>query len=180
MSMRPSSARLRSTKLLALLAESAASRSVRAREPVEAAEVGIDQAPDPERRPTLMVEPPLLGGLEQLVGVLVGDAPRPSAALELGEKQQGLMLGGLVAASNADGECALQSLARRLVLVCIHQPQALHQRRRDRRGEGLDRLLELERALEHAGCDAGGDELRQARCARKMASRTGSPLSSTT
>ena len=91
-SIRPSSARFRSRKSVLVLLMRARDALDRPRASlVEAAEVGIDQAPDPQRRSTLKLKAPLLPFLEQFFGILVGAAPFSSAALERCEKEQGIV-----------------------------------------------------------------------------------------
>ena len=76
--------------------------------------------------------------------------------------EQGICLCGIVASSHADGVRPSQSLARELMLVGVHQPQPLDERRRGVRRKRPDLLLELERTLEHPGRHPVRVELRQA------------------
>ncbi|SRR6266404_5092663 len=57
---------------------------------------------------------------------------------------------------------SLQDVARKLVLVCVHQAQPLDERRRCGGREGSELLLELERTLEHAGRHTLRTKLREA------------------
>ena len=124
---------------------------------VEAAKVGIDQATDPE------LAAPLLAFLGHLLGIFVGAAPLPGAALEQGEPEEGSCLFGDVASSRGDRVRAPESLARSLVLVRAHQAHSLDACRcHGVRRKGPDQLLELERTLEHAGRHALSVELHHA------------------
>ena len=54
---------------------------------VEAAEIRIDQPPEPQRRCPLTLEAPPLARLEHVLGILVGAAPVAGAALDVFEKE---------------------------------------------------------------------------------------------